>query len=961
MSKRWLASAGVVLIVVFAVFMVGYYSSSSPTGFGLFDKVSFKVNGVQVGNPAVAKPVSVAAGQCRDYDGGNIPLKGSYTLIPKTKNTELTAKGDFCKNNKVLVEQTCSGNKQASAEVDCSKQKLSCLVNTEGYAYCGNPAKFSVKQKLSIQNKLIKEFDTVCGEAQKLFGPIKTQNIFDEREVYPIDFCAEKLPQRYLEAFLSGDVERANTILLRIHYFFLGSNSDTGGIADWVLAKYYNNLFTKKELNSMKNAGVVGTLGMAVYIADVKPDGFTKRTMINGGVQADSPKTVGAKVTGKYHWRGHMPERNRNNIFINAAYTYAQLADVIMVYDPGTDGLVTIDNRDSLRVNDAFSIQPSRCGDNGAMTCAVGYLIDPVFGSFNGCTLKTSAEHDFSCPDSDVCSRNRNQVSSTEKIDTDYYVYLGAEAPTEAEYYENTCEPENRRTGRDGGEEGPGGNLPSVSPFFTAGLCLPPPNSAITGLNRILQCNQDLIQVVQRTSEFDNPACPGESFAAEGEDSGGGTEDPCADVTCPSGQFCSNGVCQDNAPAENACPGAPCPSGHNCGAGGYCYPEREEHDFDDDPIIGDLPEDGEDVGSSESEIEYIYDDDFLPDEEIRIANGLTGLETGIASKDYSTTYPERVERIAHCVESSGMCPGCTFSDVAATLDRVNIAAGNSIGEFYPDDPSARVATSTSPIVISVRIQRAPIVFTNRGGSAIAYVSLSGINLPDREYEITLSSRGVEPNTITHELLHVVFHELGIPQNANNDFAHGIMGCIEEARAVFRGTVDIVDSIVGGDDPCTLLDDILRECEDLPGGEYVDSTRWNIFCPEPDGACGPAPGELQPALDCLASQDNAGAVYSGAIIKASRPGPDCQYDTPGNECCRLNPSGTRCIDVGAGGRAVGEFFASQAGCGPDMTPVDPEQCDAACEEGEELGEGGGGFGPQGAVCSTGGTNPPPGAD
>ena len=45
----------------------------------------------------------------------------------------------------------------------------------------------------------------------------------------------------------------------------------------------------------------------------------------------------------------------------------------------------------------------------------------------------------------------------------------------------------------------------------------------------------------------------------------------------------------------------------------------------------------------------------------------------------------------------------------------------------------------------------------------------------------------------------------------------------------------------------------------------------------------------------------------------------------------------------------------------MTPVDPEQCDAACEEGEELGEGGGGFGPQGAVCSTGGTNPPPGAD
>ena len=34
MSKRWLASAGVVLIGVFAVFMIGYYSANSVTGFG---------------------------------------------------------------------------------------------------------------------------------------------------------------------------------------------------------------------------------------------------------------------------------------------------------------------------------------------------------------------------------------------------------------------------------------------------------------------------------------------------------------------------------------------------------------------------------------------------------------------------------------------------------------------------------------------------------------------------------------------------------------------------------------------------------------------------------------------------------------------------------------------------------------------------------------------------------------
>ncbi len=42
MSKRWLAGAGLVLGLVLVVFIVGYYFSSSVTGFGLFDKFSFK-------------------------------------------------------------------------------------------------------------------------------------------------------------------------------------------------------------------------------------------------------------------------------------------------------------------------------------------------------------------------------------------------------------------------------------------------------------------------------------------------------------------------------------------------------------------------------------------------------------------------------------------------------------------------------------------------------------------------------------------------------------------------------------------------------------------------------------------------------------------------------------------------------------------------------------------------------
>ncbi len=42
MSKRWLAGAGLVLGLILVVFIVGYYFSSSVTGFGLFDKFSFK-------------------------------------------------------------------------------------------------------------------------------------------------------------------------------------------------------------------------------------------------------------------------------------------------------------------------------------------------------------------------------------------------------------------------------------------------------------------------------------------------------------------------------------------------------------------------------------------------------------------------------------------------------------------------------------------------------------------------------------------------------------------------------------------------------------------------------------------------------------------------------------------------------------------------------------------------------
>jgi len=38
MTKKWLANVGLILLVVFAVFLVGYYSGGSPTGYGFFDR-----------------------------------------------------------------------------------------------------------------------------------------------------------------------------------------------------------------------------------------------------------------------------------------------------------------------------------------------------------------------------------------------------------------------------------------------------------------------------------------------------------------------------------------------------------------------------------------------------------------------------------------------------------------------------------------------------------------------------------------------------------------------------------------------------------------------------------------------------------------------------------------------------------------------------------------------------------
>ncbi len=112
------------------------------------------------------------------------------------------------------------------------------------------------------------------------------------------------------------------------------------------------------------------------------------------------------------------------------------------------------------------------------------------------------------------------------------------------------------------------------------------------------------------------------------------------------------------------------------------------------------------------------------------------------------------------------------------------------------------------------------------------------------------------------------------------------------------------------------------------------------------------GELQPVLDCLASQEGATTIYSGALIKASRPGSDCNFIDV--ECCETDQRGL-CIAGGDVGIELGEFTASLIGCGPEMTPVDSSVCSQpSCSEGEEPEEDGIG----GIICVPAGTVPQP---
>ncbi len=118
-----------------------------------------------------------------DYDGGMNPKRGSYTLLPKTATSDFVAKGDYCKSEFILVEQVLTDGKQAEVEVDCSKAGMQCAINLEGLAFCIMPGE--PEFRVQMHNKFIAAFDAACGDAEKLFGPIKTMPHLDGREGPP--------------------------------------------------------------------------------------------------------------------------------------------------------------------------------------------------------------------------------------------------------------------------------------------------------------------------------------------------------------------------------------------------------------------------------------------------------------------------------------------------------------------------------------------------------------------------------------------------------------------------------------------------------------------------------------------------------------------------------------------------------------------------------------------------------
>ncbi len=798
---------------------------------------------------------------------------------------------------------------------------------------------------------------------------------------HPIGLCSERLFQRYYEAFSAGDYELANTILLRIHYFFLGSSKDTARMADWVLAKFYDNILTDPDLSSIKLAGVRNTLQLAVYVADVVPDGFVKRITIWGGVsdystalQTGSEITgkVAEEITGAYHWPGHTPT---NNIFIIASVIYPRNQG-LKVWNPSNDGLTTIISRRGLIIGDQYRIEQSRCGENGAMTCAVDALIDPDNGCFVKIPLKEMAEHDFTCPDQDVCSRSREMASSTEKMESELTLRFGVEAPTELEYYDRVCAPHNRRTGGSGnGEEGPGSLIP-FSPYTFAGLCLPPPNAVRSGLNRILTCSERL-EEIYRSSEYENPACPSPYGTAEGEDGsegggegGGGcgacptnclrcdadcfciTQDSC-EGGCPSDSLCQGNRCVlgaggSSGPGGETEPSDPC-AGVSCGAREECYDGLCLNfgvipSSPDNPCLGVMCPSGYSCSEGfcvSSEGAFIYSLNECSGSQCDIINNAISVASDTLMRG------DVRDAFTNCDAFTGSEAGFrTMIDQALvnTIRGVQNIGGSpqsgvpNIGIYIADDYTLRGMQNSNVALYIIPYTR------------------------EHNYEIVISPgvltavglRTTFPNLLAHELLHVFLYESGIPSGGGRGATHHrIMSQCNTQRFGIPAYMPHPDDPTGGFGSCSVLDEILRECVEEDEAPNVNPLTPYIQCANMlGGGCDPVPGELQPVLDCLASQEGATTIYSGALIKASRPGPDCQND----DCCDVNPITGRCnTDNAPPGVEVGEFTASLIGCGPAQTPVDSNMCvQPLCNEGEEPDEDSVG----GITCVPAGTVPRP---
>ncbi len=157
MSKRWFAGVGFVFLIVFVVFIVGYSSADSPTGYGLFDRFNTNVNARLPTNINIVQDVVVIqtslcgngrldeGEMCDDRnirDGDRCSSDCLRCTLPKgTSSIRRLGCPNICGDGVVVAGEECDDGNNADSDgcnSNCRRPRTFTIWTNVGLTVCGD-------------------------------------------------------------------------------------------------------------------------------------------------------------------------------------------------------------------------------------------------------------------------------------------------------------------------------------------------------------------------------------------------------------------------------------------------------------------------------------------------------------------------------------------------------------------------------------------------------------------------------------------------------------------------------------------------------------------------------------------------------------------------------------------------------------------------------------------------------